>query len=261
MQKTNNLKQTASIITPVARREAAYLRAAANSVRQLANLLPDWQIEWLLALDGPEESWVKHILRDYEGLYASVSSDGAQTGRGAAYPRNRALRSASSYWTLALDEDDAYVAKNMAELLLLVSACDAVWGAGLMYDIDDKGRIINKGPSIELGGVIPKQGIKSFVEKYGYYPFNCCATVVKTSVIKEVGGWTEGAGLLKCEDMPMWLAINSHYEGRWLNKPVHMYRRNSHSVTHQKQWGAEINDLNKLTDYAAEVSRRTVLPD
>lgn len=241
--------------------EGVYLRKAAQSVAALCDHLRGWKIEWLIAPDGVKEEWIEHTIADINAPYKIVAQGDEVARSGPAFPRNRALKQASSYWVMSLDEDDEYIASGMADLLKAVCANDSQWGAGLIYDIDDQDKIINKGPEIELNKVIPLNGIQHFKEKHGYFPFMCCATIAKTALVKQVGGWAEDPKLKRCEDMAMWFAINANNEGLWLNKPVLKYRNNPDSITHQKEWGNGLESLDRLTEYAAKISKRKVLLD
>jgi glycosyltransferase involved in cell wall biosynthesis len=228
--------KTISVVTAVSRKEEQYFRLAGQSIVDLSERLADWEVTWLIAVDGIETEWVNDTLTGIDVNYQVIPESNEPSKRGPAFPRNRALRVAKSEWLLTLDADDEYIANPMAELIENARRASALWAAGLIVDIDENDDITDLGPPINLIDTVPIQGIKKFQEQFVYLPFHPCATVARTELIQRAGGWTEDPLLIRSEDTALWLRINERYAGDWLAKAVLRYRKHPASLTSQPEW-------------------------
>lgn len=232
--------KSVSIITAVGRKEPNYLRSAGNSIVELSNELPNWKIQWFLAVDGIDPRWVQTTTADLNIPKKIIGNVDAEPGRGPSFPRNRALRKVTSKWLLNLDDDDVYNSKTMAELLTLALQKNAIWAAGKVAAINAIGNFIGDNPGegrpIALDNEVPIGSLKNRKIQHGRFPFHCSATVVQTKVAKELGGWVEDPILARYEDIALWTKINDRYPGIILQSTVLYYRKHQSSFTKQSYW-------------------------
>lgn len=246
-QPTTPTRPLVSVLTAVGRREPDYLRAAGQSIAELSTFATKdgSGVEWIVALDRDNDLTVAEIASDIADVPVRkfiTTNEFPHTGPGPA--RNAALRIAAGYWTYVLDSDDTINVPGLQDMIIVATRTQMAWAAGKTYQMTADMKPKWAGPADPWGpGVIQKNAYWQFrMERGGQYPVMPNATIIRTDVLKQIGGW---ADLRKNEDVAMMCVLSAHHEGVWVPSYCHNYRQHPQSLTHAPDWNAlsENDDL------------------
>ena len=233
------------IITPVGRSEQGYLEDLASSVSSLVNLNM-FEVEWVLALDGNAASaesvrqWTRQAA-DQARVTILNAPSAESTGPGST--RNRALAKIGAPWVAAIDSDDTFDPSGILALLEAVNTRpDLAWAAGRACDVGPDGAWIGAGPEDVLEeGITVRGSFFAYRAVAGRPPFHPSATVVRTDVIRRIGGWPEG--WFRTEDSALWSVIDAWHHGVWVQVDVLKYRKHSQSLTQAPSYAGSAPEL------------------
>lgn len=238
-----------SVVTPIHRFNALFLKKLGESIADFIDAVPSIfapSCQWLISIDSSSIniSDVSKVLAEFEDKISITiipKDPSSFSSPGAA--RNRALNLASSEWLLTLDEDDFIEPIGFLRLFEALKANpDAYWVAGKAFDVSPKGEYLNDGPPSTI-----KSGLnfKGFFYAYrvskGSPPFHPSATIVRTDIVKKLGGWPRD--WQRTEDTALWCLIDLFYQGLWFPVNALAYRKHPDSVTQQKDYHKDTSDL------------------
>lgn len=226
-----------SIITPVGRYEPEYLTEAYLSLTQLTTRSLPLTLEWIMAIDTNtvHRDTILALFPDPPFPITVHTSPHAEP-QGPGTTRNVALAYVTAPYLITLDADDILIPEGIRTLyLLLQQNPDYAYAAGRTNDIDENSIFISDGPPIPYReGPIPQGHFYQYRVHHGSPPFHPCGTIMRTSIIRRIGGWPEK--WRRTEDTAMWSVLTHHYRGIWSNEFVLKYRKHSSSLTHQPEY-------------------------
>lgn len=221
------MKPLVTVITPVGPTwDESFLQAARVSLEK--NKTP---YEWILSLDGASFIDVAKAVNAKGN--ARIRIIGGTVNNGTAHARNFALAHAKGQWVYAMDADDMTI-HGIDKLLTAAQEQKTVWAAGRAYDVDSTGKNIVYIPDNTLAPFdkrISKGDFIAQADKTGKYPFLCSgATLIKTDVVQNAGGWSEELRDVS-EDVALLAKVSSKYDGAWEEDFVLAYRKHENSTT------------------------------
>jgi hypothetical protein len=241
-----------TVLTPVVRCNSSYLQKLGETLIDFIDILPSQGIDsnhicnWIVCVDRKEIDLLEleSILHRFSSKISVTiipKKPNSLSTPGAA--RNKGLALARSPWLLTLDEDDFIEPLGLLKLFEAVTASPNIfWAAGKAFDVNPSGRFLREGP---LSHMDPGFNFKGFFYSHriskGYPPFSPSATIVRTDVVKRLGGWPES--WTRTEDSALWCLIDLFYQGVWVPENVLAYRKHSSSVTHQPEYSRDTTDL------------------
>lgn len=204
-----------SVVIPTYNR-ASVLSAALESV--LAQTYPATEI---VVVDDGSTDETRTILNRYADRVRQVTIEHSGS---PAVARNVGLRHVTGTYIAFLDSDDYWLPTKLARQvaameadpqLALVSTnafsqFEPAGPLGGLYLAMDE-RLFNRG----LAGLIQDNFIIT------------STALVRRSVLTEIGGFSEQAGLIGCEDYDLWLRLAAWAEIKVINEPLAVYRHNT----------------------------------
>lgn len=199
----------------------------------------DVSFEWVVSCDGSDPQQVSDVLRG--DLHENIRIIGSNQNNGIAAARNRALREARGQWIYSIDADDLSL-RGMVTLLQEAKGSGLSWSAGLAIDIDEKGTTIFVPPKTftPFTDTVPLDGFVQTANATGVYPFHCCATLVRTDLVRAAGGWDEEL-MNVSEDCALIAEVSRREVAAWSWGFVLAYRKHADSVT-TRAWDTERED-------------------
>ena len=141
---------------------------------------------------------------------------------GLNYTLNRCLEQADTEYVARMDGDDISLPERFEkEINFLDTHPEYAVVSGPMKYFDEEG-------VFRIGKAGGEPGIKSFI--YGA-PFCHAPAMMRTSVIKSVGGYSVDKKLIRIEDYDLWMKIYaSGYIGYNLSTPLYMMRDDRNAI-------------------------------
>jgi glycosyltransferase involved in cell wall biosynthesis len=187
-----------TVVIPTYNRSAELERALDSLVRQTD---PDFAV--FVCDDGSAED-IRAVVRRYSSRLA-ITCERIDNSGGPARPRNVGVRHATSEWVAFLDSDDWWDAGRMAAMK-----------ARLCGDVDVLYHPlrITRAQALPAGGCEPRAvGLPLrdpdplvHMLRFGN-PLPTSATVVRTALMREIGGFDERRELASVEDFDAWLRL------------------------------------------------------
>jgi hypothetical protein len=178
-------------------------------------------VEWVVAIDS-------------EAPLPSLDAIVTRTPRrwGPAMARNWALERVTGTFLANVDHDDGFFPSGMLALLEVLRGTQAGWAAGAAVDVDERGRVI-RDPGISEEGPVPAGWARQAFRSAGHFPFHCSATMVRTPLWREVGGWTAS---YRSEDVHSWLRLTDRSPGHVVGSVCYRWSRHDTQTSEQAWW-------------------------
>jgi len=228
-----------SVITAVGR-EDRYLKNAAESVAELFEILGDGM--WILSSDTVDLNWILKNTRAV-GSNRHVLASAHKRPWGPGRVRNRALGRVDSPLVGSLDSDDMYHPAEMAKLVERASTVNAsteFWWAGQTIEVAESGVEYNSShgyPNVDEPHTVSAGYMRTTIESTNWLPFHCSATLVRSDVLKEIGGWDTSRDFLRVEDIATWIRVTDRYPGFLSPDTVLSRRITEEAITRNPDWG------------------------
>lgn len=162
----------------------------------MGQTFPDW--EAIVVNDGSTDT---SALEEALGPFRDRITYHVQPNRGAAAARNAALAVARGEWVAFLDADDCWEPAYLQRQLEVLEerSLDMVWSNGIIVDEDGLplGELMGRSPS--RGPVTVEALLNGEVHVF------TSATVVRRSLVRSVGGFTEP--LRRAQDFDLWVRL------------------------------------------------------
>lgn len=186
-----------SVIIPTHNR-AAMVRTAIESV--LAQQTRDIALE-VIVIDDRSQDNTSEAIQDLPIRYLK------NEGQGVSAARNTGMDAATGEFIAFLDDDDIWATGYPQPQLELLAQHPEYGAAISQYLMADE----HLNPVMELGAV-PTQAIPSgwMFDAFLYYTASLGSTIVRTSVVRELGGFD--TSLRGSEDWDWMLRISAHYQ-------------------------------------------------
>lgn len=218
-----------TIVTPVSRNPGHFLRETATSVEKLAALHPQ-PLQWILSSDGPSPKEMGDAVGELDRVELTylppVDLPPSTVGR-ASLARNRAFPHVKYPWVAHLDDDDMVIPEGMALLLDRALTEDHTWVSGEMELLKNGQRESLQRPEAFVGPM-EKGAFRSYLERHRLQPFSGGATLLRRTVLEEVGGWP---ALPYHQDTQLWLTITDSYGGLATDELIYVWRRHESQMT------------------------------
>ena len=223
------------IITAVGR-EDRFLRAAGESVVQFQEA-SGARCTWWLSSDGPSSSWIRNEIKGLkvDAVVIPPREDGHPYG--PARTRNRAASNGDGPVIIVLDSDDL-ILPGMVNLYERFMSENVMWACGSSIDLDVEGQLVHSDSPFSLDEGIKNNFLLGELEAGRGFPFHCCSTIARRSVVEVVGGWDTSKTFVRGEDVAMWARITRRYPGLYTHEVVHAYRANPDSLISAYSWPA-----------------------
>lgn len=191
---------TVTVVIPTYNRSAELDRALASLAQQT-----DPQFDVFVCDDGSAEDIQAVVSRYADKL--SVTCQRIDNSGGPARPRNVGTAQVDTEWVSFLDSDDWWQPQRMATIKAALNEnVDIVWHqlevsrAGSTPDPDSKPELI--------GDSLRDDDPLVHMLRFGN-PLPTSATVVRTTLMREIGGFDESRALASVEDFDAWLRLAS----------------------------------------------------
>ena len=153
-----------------------------------------------------------------------------KTQGGPASARNFGIRRARGEFLLFLDDDD-YLEPRAVEVLLkaLEGSPDLAWASGRLAYVDERGRYLPKVHPCQFqsGDVYAEMIQNNLIGTPS-------ATLVRTQMIRTLGGFDENPRYQFCEDYDLWLTLARDFPVAAIPEVVSNYRYHAGNAT--RQW-------------------------
>jgi glycosyltransferase involved in cell wall biosynthesis len=177
-----------SIITPLYQPEPAHLRETIHGVTQQA-LPAGWSLEWVVQEDGPERSAEPQLFDVAKGTY---EANGAHLG--VAATRNIALARAQGDLVQVLDQDDYLLPDALATLAPHFDDPATHWAVAQADDLNPDGTRTTWSSVLPPGVIEPGLANSVAIERGGNWVVHCAGLMLRTTVLRALGGWVTGWG-------------------------------------------------------------------
>lgn len=150
-----------------------------------------------------------------------------QTNQGACYSRNRGIQNANGKYIAFLDDDDEWVPEKLQEEVKLMDPKVAmVYCTG--YNIYPNGE---KKEITFIKAYSKEKQLNKLL--YGNYMGGCSFPLIKTEVLRTLGGFDET--LPSSQDFDLWIRITQEYKVVYLPKPLVLYYIMPDSITRSSE--------------------------
>ncbi|MBI2010631.1 MAG: glycosyltransferase [Candidatus Colwellbacteria bacterium] len=236
-----------SVITPVSSSSILYLDECRQSIRGLW-LPPNWQLEWLIQLDGGNTSLERDWFKD-QGVF--FEANGKQLGAGGT--RHLALRRARGGFILPLDADDLLVPDALISLSRGFEADEnIVWCAGRWDELYGDG-LTKTWRHPEYEGIRPQHWVYKEIERTGQTPFAMNSVLYRTEAVLQAGGWPD----IDWQDTILLVIVNSRWPGWATDKLVGYYRRHPGQAS-KSNWFQDPTRKSKMYEYIKRIGRAQI---
>lgn len=197
--------RTLSVVTACLPSASEHLRACADSVSRLRSDLPDIDVDWILALDGPGDVNVPQAVDQLIRL---------PVRRGVSTARNIALGATRGDYLANLDADDEIVAPGVAAALRELGDTSLGWVAC--------NRLLTTGERTFHWHGRREWPVGSVAAEWSApMAFHSNTLIARTELVRRVGGWP---GLAACEDLALALRLGEVAHGRSVEDVLIRYR-------------------------------------
>jgi glycosyltransferase involved in cell wall biosynthesis len=196
---------------------AAFIGEAISSA--LAQDLADLEV---LVIDDASTDGTLEVARSFDDPRVRVLSNGVNLGPGRNW--NRVLEEARGLYVKVMGSDDVLLPGSVfAEVAVLESEPGVVIVTGPRNIVTERGfRIMRRGNGGLRGRVSGEAAGREMVRRGSNLVGEPCATLLRASAVREVGGFHEGDPY--CIDMDMWLRLLEIGDLYVLDRPVAGYR-------------------------------------
>jgi glycosyltransferase involved in cell wall biosynthesis len=159
---------------------------------------------------------------------------------------NRMLKEARGEFLARMDHDDISLPQRFAEEIALMQSNPQLAVVGVwLYIIDPEGR--------RISNYFPPTDDAALQELCldGHCPINEPASMMRTELVRKVGGWREDMGV--CADVDLWLKLGEVGKLGMVSKPLQCYRYHEKSQSH-KAGATKRQDV--LTQICREAMKR-----
>lgn len=176
-----------SIITPVFRPSPDYFAETVKGV--VTQTLPDdWELEWIVQEDGLGGPSVKSEVLNIEPVrYAANDAH-----LGVAATRNIALARANGEVIQILDHDDILLPGALSTLLRHFADPAIHWAVGQADNLNEDGSRTSWPSVLPFGQIEPGRANSIAIERGGNWVIHCAGLMLRTQVIRALGGWVTG---------------------------------------------------------------------
>jgi glycosyltransferase involved in cell wall biosynthesis len=146
-----------------------------------------------------------------------------ETPQGVSAARNRGIADAAGRWIAFLDDDDLWAPDKLAQQLRAIRETDRAWAYTGSVNVTMDHRII--------GGAPPSapKSVAEGLHRTNLIPGGGSSVVARADILREVGGFDEGLGIL--EDWDLWIRLAREGLPAWVRKPLVGYRVHSGNST------------------------------
>lgn len=187
------------------------LEEALNSI--FNQTYKNWEI--IMCDDGSTDDTYDIALKFKEICSDKVILLRNETNKGLNYTLNRCLAKATGKYIARMDGDDISLPHRFEEQIKFLKTNQYEFVSTPMILFDENG---------DWG----KTKVVDFPSKYDFSsntPFSHAPLIIKTKVLREVGGYTEDKRLLRVEDMHLWMKLYKHgYLGANIKEPLYKMR-------------------------------------
>jgi glycosyltransferase involved in cell wall biosynthesis len=177
-----------SIITPLYRPAPDHLRETVKGVVE-QDLPPTWSLEWIVQEDGPERSVAPDLLGVGGDTY---EANGAHLG--VAATRNIALSRVQGDLVQVLDQDDYLLPNALAVLAPRFDDPAIHWAVAQADDLHPDGSRTSWPSVLPYGAISPGLANSVAIERGGNWVVHCAGLMLRTAVLRALGGWVTGWG-------------------------------------------------------------------
>ena len=195
---------TVSIITPLFQPNPEHLRETIRGVAE-QGLPDDWNLVWVIQEDGPECT-ASDVLSDHGWI--TYEANGSHLG--VAATRNIALTRATGELVQVLDQDDYLLPDALATLIPRFSDPATHWAIAQADDLHEDGSRTSWPSALPFGKVPPGLANSNAIERDGNWQVHCAGLMLRTQVLRALGGWITGWG---DDDIIMFAGLSAITQG------------------------------------------------
>jgi glycosyltransferase involved in cell wall biosynthesis len=182
-----------SILTPVYRPDPAHLAATAAAVAG-QQLPAGLAVEWIVQEDGPATAEVAELVTGAAAPAVLVRHKGNGHHLGVAATRNIALARAEGQLVQVLDQDDVLLPHALATLAPRFDDPGVHWAIGQADDLHPDGTRTSWSSALPFGLIPPGAVNDHAISHAGNWAVHCAGLMLRTPVLRALGGWTTGPG-------------------------------------------------------------------
>jgi glycosyltransferase involved in cell wall biosynthesis len=130
--------------------------------------------------------------------------------------RNAGLEIARGEWTAFLDDDDVWAPHKLTLQVRAAREVGRLWAYAGSVNVTTDHRILGGAPPA------PPEVVAEGLPRTNLIPGGCSNTVVRTDVVRRIGGFDVGLGIL--EDWDMWIRLAGEGMPAWVRQPLIGYR-------------------------------------
>lgn len=215
---------TVSIITPLYQPDLNHLRETVAGVS--GQQLPEgWRLEWVIQEDGPRPTMLAEIP---EQPWITYTANGSHLG--VAATRNIALSRTTGELVQVLDQDDYLLPAALGTLIPHFTDTATHWAIAQADDLHEDGSRTSWPSELPYGVIPPGLANSAAIERDGNWVVHCAGLMLRTQVLRALGGWVAGWG---DDDIVMFAGLSEITQGyndptvTWLYRqhPGQLHRR------------------------------------
>ncbi|MDQ2706577.1 MAG: glycosyltransferase [Actinomycetota bacterium] len=193
-----------SIITPLYQPDPIHLRETAAGVA--GQLLPEgWRIEWVVQEDGPHITMQSELPAE---PWITYEANGSHLG--VAATRNIALSRATGELVQVLDQDDYLLPTALRTLVPHFDDPATHWAIAQAEDLREDGSRTSWPSELPFGPIGPGLANSVAIEREGNWVVHCAGLMIRTQVLRALGGWVAGWG---DDDVVMFAGLSEITQG------------------------------------------------